>query len=289
MSKSLHSAPKRLQRMMMKLQKFDVTVTYQKGTELYVADLGVHTLPQTGSSNDDVDHVFSVRLPTEIETEAIDMKQYVSISNKSFEKIQAATRADHGMKRLIELIQNGWPETRNGLPKSAQDYFNFRDELSVQDDIIFKGERVVIPPSIRQWYIERIHSNHIGINGCIRRARELVYWPNMVKDLTEYISKCEICKSVQQEQGREPLISHEIPARPMEKIACDLFEFDGRDYLLTVDYFSDLFEFECLREKNSSEVIGKLKAFCARHGIPDVMITDNGLPFNSNAFASFAQ
>ena len=36
--KSLISAPKRLQRMLLRLQKFDLEVTYKKGTEMVLAD-----------------------------------------------------------------------------------------------------------------------------------------------------------------------------------------------------------------------------------------------------------
>ena len=111
----------------------------------------------------------------------------------------------------------------------------------------------------------------------------------MNKELTEFISKCQVCNSYPRDQPKEPLISHEIPTRPWEKIACDMVEIDGRDYLITVDYYSSFFEVDRLTTKTATEVIGKLKQHLARHGLPLQLVSDNGPPYNSHAFKEFAQ
>ena len=56
-------------------------------------------------------------------------------------------------------------------------------DSSVQDGIIFRGERAVIPAELRNVLKEKIHSSHLGIEGCLRRAREAIYWPNMNADM----------------------------------------------------------------------------------------------------------
>ena len=135
----------------------------------------------------------------------------------------------------------------------------------------------------------RIHASHIGVQGCLRRARDSVYWPGMTKELTEYILRCPTCNAYPYNQPKEPLISHEIPERPWEKVGSDLFEYEGDDFLVTVDYFSNFFELDRLRSKTAEEVIGKLKSHFARYGVPDQLITDNGPPYNSEAFQEFAR
>ena len=77
------------------------------------------------------------------------------------------------------------------------------------------------------------------------------------------------------EQTKEPMICHEIPTSLWEEIAVDLFELNGRDYMITVDYFSSSFEIDSLTTKTVDEVIGKLKALLARHGIPDQLVSDS--------------
>ena len=52
-----------------------------------------------------------------------------------------------------------------------QQYFSIRDELIVDEGIIFKGSRIVIPTSLRKEIMDRIHYAHLGIVGCLRRAR----------------------------------------------------------------------------------------------------------------------
>ena len=64
----------------------------------------------------------------------------------------------------------------------------------------------------------------------------------MNKDLEDYVASCEVCNSQPAAQGKEPLICHQIPSRPWEKIAVDLFELNGREFMVTVDYYSSFFE-----------------------------------------------
>ena len=81
---------------------------------------------------------------------------------------------------------------------------------------------------------------------------------------------------------------HEIPSRPFERIACDLFVHNSYDYLLTVDYYSNFFEVDRLSNKRGPEVIHKLKKLISLFGIPDIVMSDNGPPFNGAEFRNFA-
>lgn len=85
------------------------------------------------------------------------------------------TGNDENLQILRDVILQGWPEKVTLVPEQAKHYFNIRDELSVQNGIFFRGERAVIPISLRSDVRAKIHSSHIGIEGCLRRAREIVY------------------------------------------------------------------------------------------------------------------
>lgn len=106
--------------------------------------------------------------------------------------------------------------------------------------------------------LAKIHASHIGIQGCLRRTREVVYWPQMDKDVAASVAKCDVCNSQPAEQGKEPLICHELPTRPWEKMAVDLFDLNGTEFMITVDYYSSLFEVERLASKTAKEVVKKL-------------------------------
>ena len=64
----------------------------------------------------------------------------------------------------------GWPESKSNVPESIHAYFDFRDELMVQDQIVFKGEQLVVPAAIRREMATFAHAAHIGTAGCTRKA-----------------------------------------------------------------------------------------------------------------------
>ena len=258
----LAAAPKRLKHLMMRLMQYDVEIKYRRGPEMYLADtLSRAYLPHEhhpGKADQEVERIHSVN--------------FLSVSEPQIQEIREETAKDAILQCLKAVILNGWPSQRESLPTELRHYFNIRDELAAQDGIIFKGPKCIIPTSLRPKIKEKLHRSHIGIKGCLRRAREVVYWPNMNRELEDFISKCETCNTFQ-------------PAQ----LGCDIFTFNNRDYLCTVHYFSDYFEIDELHKaKTGAAVIGKLKKRFAMHGIPDTFHSDNGPPFNSNKFSAFA-
>ena len=123
----------------------------------------------------------------------------------------------------------------------------------------------------------------------MRRAREGIYWPNMNRNIKEYISRCETCTTFSTRQPKQPLSSHEVPNRPWAKIGTDLFQFQNKDYRVTVDYFSNFFGIVYLSTTASNTVIKKLKGQIAAYGIPDEVVSDNGPQYESDEFQAFAK
>lgn len=108
------------------------------------------------------------------------------------------------------MICSGWPAKRDDVEPSLRPYFNFRNELAAQQGVIYRGERVVVPLNLRKDMIKRIHSSHIGMEGCLRRARVSLYWPGMDAQVKDYIQSCETCLSTGSKQQKETMIPHEV-------------------------------------------------------------------------------
>ena len=274
--KPLATAPKSLQRLLLRLQQYDVEIFYKTSPEMYSADiLSRAYLPTTARS------------PTEEETELIHAVELLPISEPQLAEIQRETAADSVLQCLTQIILQGWPDQKEVLLSEFHPYFIVRDELTAQDGILFKGLRCVIPLSLRPKIRERLHGAHTGVEGCLPRARETVYWPGMNADLRDYRAKCDVCATYQKDQQKEPLISHKIPNRPWETVGCDIFHFEDRDYLCAVDYYSSYFEIDQLKDRTGNEVIGTLKRHFSTHGIPNRLQTENGPPYISREFQQF--
>ncbi|XP_051782584.1 uncharacterized protein K02A2.6-like [Erpetoichthys calabaricus] len=277
--KPLLHAPKRLQRMLKRLQKYDFIITYVPGKEMLLADaLSRAYLEDTAQEGS-----------VEKEVESVNMIQYLPISEERINVIRSETAKDDTLQTLIKTLREGWPTNRRDIPSKIDHYYSIQDELSIQDGIVFKGERVVIPDALRSDTIQRVHSAHLGIEGCLRRARECLYWPGMNAQIKGYIEKCDLCRTLGVKQQKESLYPHELPERPWSKVGTDLFVFNNRDYLITVDYFSNFWELDYFQDTKSSTVINKLKAHFARQGIPDIVFSDNGPQYTSTEFQQFSR
>ena len=115
-----------------------------------------------------------------------------------------------------------------------REYWAYRDELSTQNGVLFKGSRIIIPNSMRPEMLVRIHSSHLGAESCLPKARDVFYWPNMSNEIRDKVGQCSACNEYQQSH-----MTHEIPEFPWSRVAMDIFTLNGEDYLITVDFNSD--------------------------------------------------
>lgn len=168
-------------------------------------------------------------------------------------------------------------------------YHPLRDTLSVQDGVIFKGEAIVIPKSLRKEMLQRLHKAHLGYDSMDRRARGTIFWPGMRAELKEFTKKCVQCEDRKPPPQQEKLKQHSDGLRPWDKVGSDLFQIQNRLYLVVVDYHSSFIEVDFLTAATSQQVIDKMKKHFARFGIPRELITDGGPQYMSTEFCNFTQ
>nr|XP_054602637.1 uncharacterized protein K02A2.6-like [Nothobranchius furzeri] len=264
MSKPLNDCPVRIQRMLIRLQKYDVHMIYTKGKYMYTAD----------TSSRAVDKEEHEDLEKSLDIQACVCPDF-SLSADRSEQIKIETNTDEVMNELKST--------------KIQDYWNCRGELTVVDDIVMKGSKYVIPSSLRKQMLQKIHEGHLGEVKCKRRAREVMYWPRINQDISQTTASCEQCRIYRPKQPAEPLLAHPAPHRPYYKVGTDLFDFDGKSYIVVTDYFSNYPEVGLLQTTSSKAVIAYLKTVFARHGVPCELFSDNGPQFSSCEFATFAK
>ncbi|XP_052809638.1 uncharacterized protein K02A2.6-like [Mya arenaria] len=275
MKKPLHAAPPRLQRTMLSLQKYDIDVRHVSGKNVPISDL-LSRKPMSDSS----------------EIKGLDLHVHTVLSSmrytdRSIENVRKETKTDLQMQALKRTIVQGWPDSRSDCLELVHEFFNHRDELSVADDLIFRGQTLIIPKSLRQHMIEQVHLGHMGTDKSLQRAKDVMFWPGMSKQINDFVLNCKICLSRRNSNQKEPMTTHDIPKGPWQEVATDLFHFDGNEYLLVVDYYSRYFEIDKLPDTKSSTIVRKLKSRFSTHGIPMRIFSDNGPQYTSETFKTF--
>jgi len=182
----------------------------------------------------------------------------------------------------------GWPKYRKEVAENCKEYWNYKEELVLEDGLIFKSERMVIPKDLRAQYLCDLHRSHMGEEKTKLFARTSVFWPNMNSDIELCVKSCLPCQASRPSQPTESLYCHSIPHRPWQKVGMDLFDFQGSQYLLVVCYYSNFPFVRLMKSTTSSAVIAYLRTLFAEHGTPDVVFCDQGPQFHSAEFRQFS-
>ena len=83
---------------------------------------------------------------------------------------------DNKLRQLMHQIVEGWPDTIKDVNTDIREYWDYRDELTVENGLILKGCRAIIPTKLRRYYMEKLHTGHMGITKTQLRARDTIYY-----------------------------------------------------------------------------------------------------------------
>ena len=183
----------------------------------------------------------------------------------------------------------GWPTYKQDVMLAARDLFDFRNELSLHDGLLLRGDKIVIPYSMRKEILDRIHYGHLGITKCRECANQGVWWPGLSKQIQDRVAMCKLCMQKKPAQQSEPLLPSTLPDCLFQRIGVDLCELKGKHFLVSVDYFSRYIDILPLQSLTSGAVINKMKQIFSQHGIAETVISDNGPQFAAKEFQQFAE
>ncbi|UYV73621.1 K02A2.6-like [Cordylochernes scorpioides] len=281
-TKDLNDLTPRLQRYRMRMLQFSFHIFHTPGKDLITADalsrqpLPSH-LPEVEELQEEVEHfVRSIVL-------------HQSTTDDRLAKIALNQKLEPTLQNVAFYSKNGWP-AKCQLSPLERSFYDVRDEIGEENGLLMRGLRVIIPSNMRKDVLNRIHAGHQGITKCRARAKDHVWWPGIGQEIQDMVKTCEKCIE-NQPLKHEPLIPNDFPERPWQKVGMDLFHYEGSEYLVVVDYFSRFIEVVRLTKLSSEAVVDHCKAIFARHGIPDIVISDNGpqfRPSTTSAFTKFA-
>ena len=94
----------------------------------------------------------------------------------------------------------------------------------------------------------------------------------MNKQIEHMVVSCGECQRLQASKETPPLLPHEVPEKPWQKVGTDLFQLGATNYLIVTDYYSNWPELYELKKANSANVIQATKEAFARHSIPSLIM-----------------
>ena len=189
---------------------------------------------------------------------------------------------DDDLMSLRSQIENG-----GGPVKTSQRHYLIIDNLlyyisNTDDDPCL---RLYVPKHLKSLIVKQYHdmNGHMGVQKTFDSIRRKYFWPNLFKDLNEYVTSCVICQTRSLQKIRQPLQETDIPPYPMAKVSLDLSgpyptSLSGNKYIIAfVDWYSGWPEAYAVPDKTAETVAHLLlEEIFPRHGSCLQIVTDNG-------------
>ena len=237
----------RIERWVLRLQPYHFHVIYKPGKENIADTLSRLPRKDEGKNFDDTENYVNF-----ITVKAVPK----AMSAKEIEEVALNNKE---MECLRQAIQTGrWEGTE------CSEYLHVANELCVMGGIIMRGTHIVIPKGLRTTVLTIGHEGHLGVVSMKQRLCMKIWWPKLEKDVERF-------------QG------------PWCAVAIDYLGPlpSGEHILVVVDYYSRYYVVAVVRTITSEKTIECLETIFARHGLPEVLVSDNGPNLVSEKFEAF--
>lgn len=289
----------RIERWLLRIQAFKFRVVYRRGSA-NLADclsrLGSHVADQwTDETEVYIRRIVAVSLSTfadcddcctfDVETE-IFIRTIQESAAIDIEEVIQATMSDNEMRKLKECVQSGkWDNAE------MKQYALFRTEYTVANNLIMRGNKLVIPADLRHRMCQLAHEGHPGESKMKTRLRDRCWWPGIDTDAVQTCKSCEGCRLVQVPDAPEPMSRRSLPEKAWVDVALDfLGPMPGGEYVLVViDYYSRYTELAVMNKITARETINQLKRMFRVWGPPRTITLDNAKQFVSTELHEYCQ
>ena len=202
-------------------------------------------------------------------------------------EIRRATARDPVLAAVQRRVIEGWPADSDRISPELQPYFHRRNELSTEDGVLLWGGRVVIPGVLRKELLTLLHQGHPGMVGMKSKARSQVWWPGIDNQIETTVNECLPCQENRPRLAKVPENPWRYPDAPWERVHMDHLEFEGRLILVVVDAHSKWIDAHVTSSTGSQATIECLRKSFSDHGVPKVLVSDNGRGFCSEEMSLF--
>jgi len=220
------------------------------------------------------------------ETPVFMLNEVESLTVKAVD-IGKETTKDNVLSRVREYVIRGWPYPEN-VSVDLKPFYKVRVELSVVNDCILRGSRVIVPTKFQQQILSELHVSHPGMSRMKGLARSYVWWPTLDKDIELKVQGCTACQENMNSPTSAPIHPWEFPSKPWQRLHMDFAgPFMGHMFLVVIDAYSKWIECVPMKSSTSAATIGQLRGMFSTHGLPEVIVTDNATCFISEELQLF--
>lgn len=280
----VHSSS-RLQRWAIALMSYDFIVEHKKSEQFGHADVLSRLIANHQSPLETI-VISSVRvLENEVNRILVDAIRVLPVTAQIIEN---ETKQDPLLAAVCNYLKSSWPtKIDDDLLKI---FYNRRDSLCETEGCLLFNDRVVIPVSLQMKILQQLHVAHPGIVRMKALARSYVYWPNIDKDITDFVNNCSRCASAAKAPVKATLSSWPKASTVWSRVHIDFAgEFQGLHYFVVVDSFSKWPEIFIMPNTTALCAISKLRELNSRFGNMDILVSDNGSQFISEQFDDFCK
>ena len=278
--------PARIERWNLRLQEYNFTTMHTKGVDNPSDFLSRHPSKDSSHQFADIAEAYVNFITAHSLPKAI-----------SLEDIQQATANDSILQKLTKMISNdAWmlkdEDNMSEEEKAELNHFTkVKEELTLADNVILKGTRIVVPKSLRDRTLALAHQGHQGIVKTKQLLREKVWFPQIDKQVTALVNNCIACQANGPNVQPNQLQMTPLPPSPWHTLNLDFCgPFPNGEYLfVAIDAYSRFPEVEIVHSTCASSTITRLERIFATHGIPAIVKSDNGPPFTSQEFQEFVE
>ena len=196
--KHLIGVSPRIQRLIVHALPYNFHISYIPGKQIPMAD----ALWRNLKISEDKENQISLHIPG---------VNYITGNYQQYpekfvvNKIREETSKDATLQLLAKYITNGWPVDQKKIPKELHPYWNYRDKISIEDGILLKLHRILIPHTLHMEMLDLIHEGHQGIEKCLLLSGESLFWPGITNEICQTVNKCSICQSASTVQRKFPV------------------------------------------------------------------------------------
>ena len=208
------------------------------------------------------------------------------VSVVTWDMIREATASDPVFVSLIKYLEAGFPDDCRELPTDLRPYHRFAASLCVVDGVILMGQRIVVPPSLRQPVLNALHAAHQGVSAMRARAMDSVYWPDITNDIARIRDQCTHCHRMAKSNPMQPPSDLILPDYPFQMISSDYFTYNSKEYVVIVDRYSN-WPMVYRSESGAEGLIKRLRETFVTFGIPEELTSDGGPQFKAGKTQDF--